>query len=710
MPIIGDSITTLSPIARADGVGGMTPNGTITRQFRATLSGVGSVIPSGQLLSPASATIAGTSDVSAVGRLNADANVFGEATLDGLGTLSATAVRELSAVATLTGTGTFSADSELLPAAAWSLPVVINLFVPLASGYSINEYAVRLKIGAVEQKIRRFRLQRPNATTGTLLEVELANPVNPRSLFGDSFTFELFTNGTWTTVLTGEIGTGSYSLAVTGDTTTLRSTAGENEALLRSFPNTRIYYNSATASVELDESDILRDDRGNVYVPDVLPIAGLSFGYLLREVADLCGFAGVQTNIPDFDVQTFRFEMGRAALAQVLELVQFIDPLVDVSGNKLRVLDVSNSLPGAAVSIPASRILQAEFQANPLAGLIDGAIVTYAERAGGDFYIQRFETNAVESGIYEGRPVRITDVNVWRDYYLVDSPFEVVRSALERTIKTTEALDTGAILGEETTVYRYDSDGVMVGSDRTVRALVPDAANGGMLTLKVVSSEAERLGYGWSGAGQKRLEWRTVERRELVARDEERLALEQPFLQPLVQAFENGNFELSMPVTEQVTSFVSERYSRAKGGLVAVNRTEVNHLLGTVTTSETKSEVGDNSIRGQRRGGQIIVYRDGVNPPADLSRMRLERYSIGEMPLRSALPIVRRKIKAAFEGKNEARFAISGFNLSLPVGSIVSLRNRDGSEVSRGVVVGWSIQGSLAGRFDLSQEFLIREI
>lgn len=701
MPLIPPTINTLPPLGTIGGIGTLTAIATVQQRFQSTISAGGQLTAAAKVNYAGVAAISGAGDVSAIGRLNNEANVLAAATISGTGALSATGKLNLFGQALLQGKVSLQIDSTLIPAERWETLVVFRT-IPAFNTDKVYNQSARFKINGVEKPIKRFNLSAPSNAVGKTLQVELAKPLKTNLSVGASFQFEIFDGTVWQIVLSGQIGQGGYSASFEGRSLTLTSSSDTDDKLSRPAPDTVILYDPArTAEPEIAGDSLLRDEFGNVYLPDVVAISALSFRRLLQYAAvNIAGFAGIDTNIADFPIQQFSFEIGQSAIQQALSVIGFIEPLsIYVENNRLKVLDmtaVGAVSSAASVPVTASDYLTIQIQTGGEAGAIDGAIVSYSEAGGGDYYLQRFDT-AEEITQGAAGAVKISTVNEYRDHYTVADPIRPVRSVLNSIEKTSERLDTGQLVGREKTIYNYDSEGVLVSSEKTVETLAPVPETQTFI-LKEVERENQRLKYTSLSTGERYLTGRITETRGLVVVDEANTFVGRPFKQPVTVSVEGGNFDWPMGVREEPIKATFEKFDRTRGGLTTVTTTVYDYLSNQVSRSVNVTDAGETDIRGRRRASKMIVYRAGFNPSATQITNRLINLSIGEMPLDKALPMVRRIIARKFAGKGTAVATLSGARLNLERGLALEFKDVDSESFGVFLINGYQIEGSIDGR------------
>lgn len=692
-----------------DGAGDMSATGSVSSGFEVRFNGVGDMIANGSVLREGSVSFDGVGDMIAQGRIDDEPNVFGSVAFDGVGDLEATGNVAKRGLVVFDGVGDLIADARVQAAETSTLNILLNI---VESGVIAHggTYSARILADAVGYPIRSYQFTEAGSDAGASLDVTLQrNSDRPAILAAGQFTFDLHVNGTWVSMFEGgkRIGAG-YSFAFSdgrpSDSLSVSSAAPTAEKLERSPENNLTVYDPSRITLSSGDFHSVFDTDGNEYRQQLRAVGGLSLYDLLQIVfVEKCGFAGFQTTLDDFPIRRCDFSITGSWFSGIAGHVGYYNPYLFVINDVVWFLDSTTGFPagfGDPSAITADRYKSAQFTIQELNA--DGFIVTFAENETDyDYTVLRTVTDPPAPIGNFGDPdfQETTRSRQYREYYKTSQPLIPVKS--EKLIETTSrrAMVDGSsdLVSKETETFVYDSLGRYSQILKVSEGLIPNMATEDFsLTFDLVKRKRTRFQYKADRFDPRRqiLASRIEQTEGLIAIDTENQLLNNDFRQDFTDAFRAGNLAAGIATEFAPIETVEEFRSQTSKSQIEIKTATTNFLTKppAVTASTTEAQIGDPSGNAQTAGtGEVIVLRPG----AVRSNAKMQTLAVGELPVRFAVPLARRRL--ARRSTLRGTVSLLGVDLSIGRGSMFELFDRDGGSLGVFVCEGRTISGSNLG-------------
>ncbi len=443
-----------------------------------------------------------------------------------------------------------------------------------------------------------------------------------------------------------------------------------------------IIYDPALETIDETTLEPIRDSSGGYYYPEVIRKPGLDLAYLFQKIfVERCGFASVQTNIPNYGIKRYDCAAGTSYYEALKGYIGMWDPLIYSEGNTLWVVDTTMVAPS---NLPSGRPFTPKLYQNSsntaTKDHIGGLLLHYIELASQwDYY-----TLTTDDPERTGSETTFTEtVRQYREYRKRSLPFVVQRRALDK--ETTEVRLNNPTFGPliETIVndLQYDGAGRISQRIRTTDSLLPSSA--GIFSTQRSETETETYTYLQHPYKQRQIYLATKKytRTGLMVWNEENAHLGMPFKQSLKDAHRSGNltWELLAQPGAVRTIPIESRIETARplrSGDVRVSVIETDELARVVTRQYTEERAGDiglsTLVPSQQR---MYVYPDDPVNPDDNSR--IDPIHIGEVPLGIGLPLARRTLKQRMKPNGSIDMVGIGFERGMKIGGTVSLYGRN---------------------------------
>lgn len=631
-------------------------------------------------------------------RNGSEPNVFLEATsaIDFVGDAAAEIVQTIVAVASMNFTG--EAALNVLEAESASCLFQVQI-VPAASSSGYQKYLPRFSADGEEILIKSFRLEFPNNTIGAKLDVELAEAASELSNSA-IFKFEIKIGAVWHTLLdTGALERESFSTAVQGDNLRIDVSSPIADKLNLAPRAPRIYFDPAKTSVDLSESDVLKDESGNSYPIAKTSVGGLSLYYLLQKVfVEGCGFSSYQTNIPDYKIARADFSPDASFLQSVSGFLGMFEPVFFEQGNILYIIDTSNALPAGFTprSLTASRFTNFSSNAQKRS-LVDGFIVNFSASEG-EYFTTRLETSEEASGNFGEPGYTRTDIEkTIREYRSFQNPNVVLRSEVQSERRETYDWQLNKI-GDVTETRSFNAQGRIGEIRKTVDALVPDLSNSGTPALLNVRSEVVTFSYKPNPKNPREILQDKIitQIRGLIAVDSENQYFDEDFKQDLLEAHKAGNLTANMTSEFGAIRTITETLEFDSTGQTSIRIQTIDHVRGFKSEEVSDVRGGAGSFSQYQQNRRVIVFRDGANASA-AAGARLENFSAGELPSRHAIALAKRRLNRQSSNNKEASIEVIGVDLSIRRGASLRILNRNAQSLGNFLCGGYVITGSDLG-------------
>lgn len=606
----------------------------------------------------------------------------------------------------------FEAKGEYRAAERGNLFLMVEILPGNGAG-NYQRYDARLKVNGSIIPIEDYSEEKSASGAGKPVSVTLARLAD-KSLIapGAQFVFEIdFGDGLgFVETSRGTLSSKNYSLSnqtgAPSDRFSFTTLDEANDKLTRSPETDLIIYDSSRAEVDLSEFEAIRDTAGNLYAPEAEAVYELSLYDLFQKIfVEKCGFTEYKTNLPDFPLRRADFSATGSYYDGVKPFVGEFEPIVfpDAAG-AIWILDGTALLPAG---FPAPRTITRVKSISVSAETdetIDSFELQFSESEIGDYYTVRTVSLPTEVRTRFGQlsSKTILETRI-REYRSTAAPAQVLREITERETKTVYGQSQLDVVSIETENFEFDYLGRQKRSVKTVQKRVPDL-DLGIETLQLLSEEELNYKYGvhpYSPGKQ------VLRRTELIetgkaAIDSENLYLGEDFAQRFLDAHRTGNLVEGMDVRSNVLLKTEiEEFKPIKNGQVKVFTTSIDHapeLVGKaaiVTGSLGEPRTGDAGLPSTGRAGRMLVFADdfaGRTP-----NTRIETFAVGELPLKHAIPLARRRLKRKTQKNARVSVEIIGWDKSLREGSLVRAVDRETNQVVQFIVEGWQRFARRAG-------------
>jgi hypothetical protein len=594
--------------------------------------------------------------------------------------------------------------STIEPESAELLIIADLLPAPAAAGANIQILGARLAINGVDVPIRSFRFTGQAGSADETFQATLSKPYRAQVPIGATFTFDIYSGGVWQTRFSGVFGSRSYSIAFDGDSLQITSASSPADKLAKCPKKPVVYYDSITVGTLREEAnDVLTDDVGHTYPTEFHDVTGLRLYTLLQwAFVTVCGFSAYRTNIPDFAIPRADFQFGQPVLSTIKALIGMYDPVLFELNNEIWILDSTLALPAGFTprTIGADAYKDFSAESGPDSGNLDGLIVNFLETDTGDFYTQRFINPDPSTSGTSGMPGYV-ETHIEQEYYDYRNsgdPTVVVRSVLKS--ETKETFDyTGEQIGEEKSIFDFDSLGRATGYQKAVKSFMPNPNfYGDPYQLQDVRDERQEVLMTTDSIGRTRITERQTRISALVAIDSDNTYQEVAFKQDAMEAHKAGNLKDGMTSSFEPVKTITERFTNLNNGQTSVTVTTIDHLRGGLTESTSEADAGESLITNRQKSRRMIVWRSGFDHlSTDVSQRKLRELHIGPLPIKFGKPLAIRKLARATAGKGTASVSLFGFDSAVRRGATLRLLDRSNSALGDFFIMGFEITGSGLG-------------
>lgn len=581
-----------------------------------------------------------------------------------------------------------------------SLNLIVDILPAISGNY--QNYTPRFSVDGVSIPIKSFNLNFPKNQIGSELSVQLAR-ISDKSLMtgAASYKFEIGVSGIFTTLfdtatLSGRAHSVGWSNNAPTDTFTVSCLSSLDDKLNKSPLEPVVAYDADRASVSQDEFETLYDTTGAAYPTELIAFRPLTLYALLNLIAQRCGFAGYQTNIPNFQVRRVDFPIEQPLVQSIAGILGAFEPLFFELDDELWIVDASCVLPfgfPSARQVQTSVYRSASKQNNSLP--VDAYLVNYTENeTEGTAYNTRLEQETIETGDFgsAGFTSTVTERTV-RDYYNSNQPNVITKSVVvSETVETTD--DNSVLVHRVTDNFTYDSFGRQTASSRSVSSRVPDLSNSGNLNLITVREETISIEYGahpFEPSRQIQKKATTVIR-GLVAVDADNQYFDEDFKQDFLDAHRAGNLSETMTSEFGPLKTITETLKPLSNGQVKTLVRTIDHVRNVISSEIGEVKAGDASLSASAsRQRKILVF------PLDYSSTkdrRIEPFYIGELPLTLGIPLARRRLARRDGGRDGTiTCEIIGIDLGIRRGASVEVTEREDASLGNYLVEGLSLSG-----------------
>lgn len=611
---------------------------------------------------------------------------------------------------------------------SFTLNFLIDL-IPAASATN-QQYDKRLTVDGQNIKVREWSFrEEKDALTGKL-DISLAD-ISQRSLItrDSEITFEFGTivNGvtTWADALvnTGQLDRTDYQISRQGLTPNDSFTMTTKPSLLVKLERTAttgyILYDPLKHEVNVTDWPKIKDTKGNTYTPVFIQQYFLTLHEIMYFVAvTICGFAGVETNIPDWYIGIVEFTAGELVMNTLGGLIGSFKPdfstVKNYAGDDvLYIRDGTSGLPHgmpAPRSIGVANAKQIGMSADH--NRADAILLTYiADLRSYDTFAVRTESKTEESGVGDEFTRTIT-VDTYTDFFRISQPDVPVRTILDskdidiyHMVKTYEVLTlpipattpaenppsgspfipgTGTyvasleLIESSTETFRYDDVGLLLSRRKTAQKRLPDADNSFTIDFLDALDELETITYKQHPFRPMRtyVANRSIVTNGLIFVDADNPQLDQPFGQDANKVYQAGNV-----TTEQIALFGALRTYRETGkplrnGRVRYHIIEIDQAAGVVSENYEEERDGDLGVKSTiQEPRQVYVLQDD---DAVRTTDKILELHCGEAPVGPVgIPLARRVLLQENVFPNTVALQIIGIDETLTKGTAITAIGRE---------------------------------
>ena len=583
-------------------------------------------------------------------------------------------------------------------AGAESELVLLVEILPARIDSNYQQVGARLSVGGVNVPILSYDESVSSVAAGKTVSITLARIEDRNLLTPDAeFLIETFeANGDeeiiWETVLTGKITEKSVSFANEDgkplDAVTF--TTVSTDKLAKSPNRNLVVYDSVLSDVDASEFEPVYDTAGRAYTLGAVPVANLSLYKLFDEIfVNRCGFSSVVTNLPDYPIRRADFSLFEAFYDGVKPFIGVFDAIdFQSADNKLYLTDATLSLPAG---FPAPRVLEAAkiqtISSKSDQQNIEGFELQFSQSETGEFFTTKTQTFPSEvRRAFPGGRISSTERTVkYRQYRSNYARNIVLREIIEsEEVKIFGANSIVVPIEVSLETFEFDYLGRQKQTTKTVSKRVPSLPDGSV-SLREIQSDELKLSYGIHPFTPRRQFLKRTEfsSEGLIAIDSDNQYFGEDFPQAFTDAHRAGNLKDSMTETSGLLKSITEDFKPLPDGTVQVFTTEIDHTPeavgrdAIVKTSQGEPRAGDVSVSGAGRAARLYVL---PNDADILTTQQLESFAVGELPLRLAVPLARRRLKRI--GKQKLDISLVGWNKTVQQGIILQAVGRDNESVN----------------------------
>lgn len=613
---------------------------------------------------------------------------------------------------------------------------------------------------ATEVPIKSWTYSEDANSIGGSLNVELAN-VADRALFVEQpeITFEVGTwNGTafeYTSLLsTGRLRNSNY--VITGengkprDNFSIVAMTELEDKLSMAPPKNVIWWDPLAALAQVTQLPPAEDINGVVITGEAIAINGMTLHDILNRLfVTVLGFAGIETNIPNYPISQVRFEVGRPYATTIAGLIGMFEPvytLLDtlrgtvISINDGTVAEISGIPLGRRVDISHSTFLglSKDMTATPgeISGLVNvGAIeikTTDNQGSGYGSYVFREEVSLSKVGNFGPEANEFIEKEMterFTDFYHTEYGDRPYRSQLNevRTRTYRNGYDLGNITEETLEKYSYQYSNLFY-RYKSISALVPyfekpvigqqyayteedpgppptstdvytpilgdwEYAGMQLQPVSIEEEDIERSAHPYN-RGDVYISRRQIVYYGLCYIDPINQQLDEDYVRDAITVYRAGNVTGNMIPDWRKIKVVEELFYPNPDGSVRVRKTEHDLLSNQVQFDEFKEDdgqIGINASAGNQK--KTLVYPDGettLNGP-------VMTMNAGELPFDMAVALARRKLRLQKFAKEVFEFELIGLDPTLRQGTIVEVYGRDDEDFGAYVIESRTLSGGPDG-------------
>lgn len=631
-------------------------------------------------------------------------NPFADASFDGALELGGDFAPEAYTPGDVTFDGNLTLGGDFLCDTALVLVEPEPIVRTVAAGaFTSQRYAPpKLFINDVAVPFLSAEIGAPGKTLGKTLAVELAKADLAQLPNNATFRLEIYKRAAGGAMQThvlldgGKLTSRNYRMASGRDGLSI-SLSDADSRLDKCPKDNLIVYDPNRGEVSTEEIETIRTNTNEVIATNKRAVPVLTLKKLL-DIAYLegCGFASVDTDIPNYEIARGNFSVTNSYSSSVAPFIGMYEPLFKVEGNNLVIQKTINPLPSdyEPNELLASRYPSFTETAEYPSANIDGYTLLYTGTQGITF-VDRTEPAVVEPvGDAEFGDIDFVEESTtrkYRDWFEPDNPVPV-RTELKQEI--VETRQNGVVTGRETKTNLFDALGRSKGYTNTIEARMPDVAAGDVPSLLKTHEQSQTMSYGSNPFAPRQTVLRKVETttKTLVAFDEENTALDQngedaPYGQDYEKVFEAGNLKSGMTASFRATEVETFRFRPLRDGTVEVRLSGFDFLRGKPKKPSTDIRSGDISTPNFQKQQIKTIFKTGVTQAARTGKP-LPSLNTGELPLVFAEPVASWILA---NGRVKGNIEVTGYDESIERGISFTLRGRGGENLGRFIVEGYRI-------------------
>lgn len=654
--------------------------------------------------------IEGGSDVDIFGRLNDEPNELGAIDIECGSDVAFSGRLNIKGKLIIEDAGsTVEFGGRIATADTSAVSIVLNV-TPANNAVYGDTISARISADGVNYPIRSANYNEDKQTAGVSLQCVLQKPADRAAILAaTSFKFEIYANGGWSTMFESGIRTGAgfsfaFAEARPNDSLSISTAGPAADRLNRSPVENLTVYDPLRETLNVDMFPAIKDTDGVSHFHELHAIGDMTLHDLFQYIfVTRCGFASFKTDISDDPIRRADFDVTSTFLAGLAPHIGAYSPLIYVVGDVVWIRDMTQKrVAGFATPYPltAGEYKEATFTVTDLNA--DGYILTFAEIETEFDYTTDREIIDTPDELGSFGDVNYQEIQrrrIFRDYFKSSAPLVPVRTDKIREFEVTRAIVGGTLFTIESTVENRNYDGF--GKLQTIRkettALIPQLHTPGFpYAEQTTRIEATNILYQPDLHNFRRQVASNVTKTitGLVVTDSENQHLDKPFKQEFNEGNRAGNLSATQAIAFRPIETTTQTFTQNPKGETEIRSKTVNFLTTPPTTinPSTDNQAGDGSINGQSATPhQVEVFRTG----AIRTSARMLSISVGEMPYKKAVALVRRRL--------ESRQAVSG---QLPLRGIrpefargfeFEAFDRDGGSVGVFIVEGRSISLSNLG-------------
>lgn len=598
-----------------------------------------------------------------------------------------------------------------LPAASTTVRSLSFVFDILPDDYfslANKIWLPRLKVDGTEVLIKdEATVSESESEIGQTLNITLLNPAD-KSLFTSDASIDFglgqriygdWDESTFETLLTGAL-VSSVSSSIVGppnnpkDEVQISIVSIVADRLSKTSERGLIIYDSNRVTVNVGDLKPIFDADGVVYTPEVMAVPGLTLGALFQEIfIARCGFDAFHTDLPIFDwpIQRYEVKLGQRFFDGLKGFIGCYSPAITQLDGDIWITDTTIVQPSG---FPAPREINLDrpisIQTGSERQRLDAMLINYSGIENNyDFTDIRFEYPEATNGSTHTETERI--IIQFKKIVNPTLPAVIIRDQLNIENKRTFLNDVE--IDHASKVYEFDNKVRVTEIRNIVEKRLPDTSD---VTappfLQRVLEENDEYQYAPHPfkPQQDIVSRRTYRSSGIVAVDAvNTLPDGSPVLMDLTTATRSGNISVDQTFDFRSLKFREETAEPQLNGTVRTRVFQVDELTGLVDVDYVEDRVGEVSLSSQTTSSdQMLVFADaGASRSVD----RVEEFSIGELPLKYGIPLVRRIIKQRQADAGSIAIPVLGYDKTLQKGTPISPVDRNGSSIGTFLITGRQI-------------------